>query len=205
MRGTPTPRTATAAALLALVLGPIALARAEPKYYVEVRSVIENEGVQSGIATEALDHLRAELAKRPECTLDSPVDKGASPDALRSALKQKKLRGIELSLKILAVEDGLDPPPAGKQYKVLTRGIKVSLFGNTIPDQTLSLGGDGESTIKVELGKRSDVEQERRALLLEASKSAMIQAVDMTLRKLESGGEGDGRGKRPKRPKSPGK
>ncbi len=205
MRGTANPRPTLLAAVLAIVLLPIALAHAEPKYYVEVRSVIETEGVQSGIAHEALDHLRAELGKRPDITLESPVDKGASADALRSALKQKKLRGIELSLKILAVEDGLDPPPPGKQYKVLTRGIKVSLFGNTIPDQTLSLGGDGESTIKIELGKRSDVEQERRALLLEASKAAMIQAVDMTLRKLESGSEGDGRGKRPKRPKSPGK
>ena len=30
-----------------------------------------------------------------------------------------------MSLKILAVEYALDPPPQGKQYKVMTRGMKV--------------------------------------------------------------------------------
>lgn len=160
---------------------------AEPKYYVQVRSVIETEGVQSGIANEALDHLRKELQKRPECTLESPVPAGASEDELRAALKAKKLKGVELSLKIMAVEYAVDPPPPGKQYRVMTRGMKVSLFGNTIPDRTLSLGGDGESTIRIELGKRSEVEDEKKKLLLEASQAAMIQAVDMTLRKLEVG------------------
>ncbi len=177
--------------ILPLVVSLASVAAAEPKYYVEVRSVIETDGVESGIADEALDHLRAELGKRPECTLESPLPKGASDDELRAALKQKGLKGVELSLKILAVEYALDPPPAGKQYRVMTRGMKVSLFGNTIPDRTLSLGGDGESTIKVELGKRSEVEAEKRALLLEASKAAMIQAVDMTLKKLDVGAGGE--------------
>lgn len=181
------PMTLTARLLLPLLVSLAGVAAAEPRYYVEVRSVIETDGVQSGIADEALEHLRAELKKRPECTLDSPVPKGATDDELRAALKQKGLKGVELSLKILAVEYAIDPPPAGKQYRVMTRGMKVSLFGNTIPDKTLSLGGDGESTIKVELGKRSEVEAEKKALLLEASKAAMIQAVDMTLKKLDVG------------------
>ena len=81
--------------------------------------------MQSGIADEALGHLRAELGKRPECTLESPLPKGASDDELRAALKQKGLKGVELSLKILAVEYALDPPPEGKQYRVMTRGMKV--------------------------------------------------------------------------------
>lgn len=168
-----------------LCLGWASLAAADPKYYVVVRNVIELEGVDSGIQKEALELLKGELAHQPLVTLDVGVAAGASEDDLRAALKTKKLKGIELSLKILEVDRTLDPPPAGKQYRVLGRGIKLSLFGDTVPDKTLSLGGDGESHIGAEIGKAANVDGEGKKLLLEATKAALAQAVNMTLTKLE--------------------
>jgi hypothetical protein len=159
-----------------------------PRYFVKVRNVIEAPGVTSDFVDEAKVLLIEELKRHPSVTLDWPADLATlaeQPDELVAALRKRKLRAFEVTLKIMDVKRALDPPPAGKQYRVLTRGIKLSVFGDTLPDKVLAIGGDGESQVAAEVGKQANIDKEGRSLLGEATKVAVGQAVEMTLNKLD--------------------
>jgi hypothetical protein len=176
---------------LVVALALAATASAEPRaarYFVRVRNVIESPGVQSGFVDQAKALLDDELKKHDAITLDWPADLPSEADgeeALRKALRQRKLRAFELTLKILDVKRALDPPPPGKQYRILKRGIKLSIFGSTLPDKVLAIGGDGDAQVATEIGKLADVDKEGTNLMTEATKEAVRQAVEMTLGKLD--------------------
>ena len=158
------------------------------KYYVLVRGVdrtaapshdLDRELAQlEGLFTE-------ELKKHPEFMLDRPEGMPTDPDDLVAWLRSKKLKAFEVSLKVLSVTRDLRPPPPGKQYRVLVRGIRLSVVGDTLPEKILAIGGDGESEVGAEVGKHADLGREGEALLLECSKTAIAQAIDMTLAKLD--------------------
>ena len=49
------------------------------------------------------------------------------------------------------------------------RGIKLSVFGDSIPDKVLSLGGDGESQVATEVGANANLDKEGKPLLVDAT------------------------------------
>ncbi len=178
-------RKLSLAALLCLVAAPAATAYgAAGKYYVIVQTVDESAGVKSDITAELKDVFTAELKKHPEFVLDRPDGMPTEPRELDAWLKAHKLKAFEVSLKVLSVTRDLKPPKEGKQYRVLVRGIKLSVFGDTLPEKIMAIGGDGESEVGAEIGKQSDVDREGKKLLLECAKVAVTQAVDMTITKL---------------------
>ena len=169
------------------VLGSAASAHEKSgRYFVRVRNVIEAPGVSSGFVDEAKQLFIEELKKHPAFTLDWPADLPSDDlDALTKELRKRKMRAFEVSLKILDAQKAIDPPPPGKQYRILTRGIKLSVFGDTLPDKVLAIGGDGESRVSTEIGKQADVEKEGKSLMTDCTKEAVRQAVEMTLNKLD--------------------
>jgi len=181
-------RRILSALALVVLCGP---ARAEKagKYYVVVRGVEEAEKAKSGIADELKRLFVEEIKRHPEFTLEPPPGLPADPEAMSNELKKRKLRAFELTLKVLDVVREVKPPPAGKQYRVLVRGIKLSVFGDTLPEKVMAIGGDGESQVGAEIAAHTDEEKEGRALLIDASKEAIQQAVDMTVNKLNIAGK----------------
>jgi hypothetical protein len=155
------------------------------RYIVRVRNVIEAPGVKSDFTDQAKELFIAELKKHDAFTFDWPKDLPEDPDALVNALRKRKLRAFEVTLKIMDVKRAIDPPPPGKQYRVLTRGIKLSVFGDTLPDKVMAIGGDGDAQVAAEVGKRDDLDKEGQSLLGDATKEAVRQAVEMTLAKLD--------------------
>lgn len=176
-----------------LCVATLLLASASPalaaRFYVVVRGVEDAAGVHSGIKDEALKLFTKELGRHPELSLTPPpgVPADAAPEALKAALKKLRMKGLELTLRILSVSQALNPPPPGKQYRVLVRGIKLSVFGDSLPDKVLAIGGDGESQIGAEVGANANLEKEGRPVLLDATREAIKQAVDMTVQKLRMG------------------
>jgi hypothetical protein len=171
---------------IGLVLAVAASAHATTKYYVHVRGIDEAQGVRSEIVTEATKLFTDELKKHAELTLAWPEGLPADdPDALADALKKRHLKAFEVTLKILDVTRALKPPPPGKQYQVLSRGIKLSVFGDTLPEKKIAIGGDGESRATVEVGKHDDLDQKGKELLIDCARDAITQAVDMTVTKLK--------------------
>jgi hypothetical protein len=180
----------------------LALLSASPalgaKFYVVVRGVEDAAGVHSDIKDEALRVFKDELAHRPELTTTPPpgLPSNDDPEALRAALKKLHLKALEVTLRILAVTEEVKPPAEGKQYRQLARGIKLSVFGDSLPDKVLAIGGDGESQVAAEIGAHADLVKEGKPLLVDACKEAVKQAVDMTVAKLKVG---DKKQKLPKR------
>ncbi len=159
------------------------------KFYVVVRGVEDAAGVHSGIKDEALKAFKDELSRHPELTTTLPpgLPSGDDPDALKEALKAKGIKALELTLRIMAATQELKPPAEGKQYRQLVRGIKLSVFGDSLPDKVLAIGGDGESMVAAEVGANANLDKEGKPLLVDACKEAVKQAVDMTVAKLKLG------------------
>jgi hypothetical protein len=179
-------------ALIALVLLALplpAFANATGKYYVVVRGVEEAEKAKSGMVDELQKLFVEEIKRHPEFTLEAPPGLPTDPEAMANELKKRKLRAFELTLKVLDVVREVKPPPPGKQYRTLVRGIKLSVFGDTLPEKVMAIGGDGESQVGAEIGAHDDLEKEGKSLLVDASKEAIKQAVDMTVTKLNLAGK----------------
>lgn len=173
-------------ALVVTLGAPSAIAApARGRYYVVVRGVDEAKGISSGIGEEAKALFLDELKRHPELTLDPPPGLPTEPDAMVKELKRRKVRAFELTLKILEVDRALNPPPPGKQFQVLVRGIKLAVIGDTLPEKILAIGGDGEAQIGQEVGKEADLAKEGKSILLDCTKQAIKQAVDMTIAKLD--------------------
>ncbi len=170
--------------LLGSVLAAAKADAKPPKYYFRVLGALEAEGVDSHIADEAKALFVEELRRRPEVLLDWP-DIPTDPAKLQKALAKRHLRALEVTLKILEVSTSITPAPKGKQYRVLERGIRMSIFGDSFPERSLALGGDGESTMRQEIGNHAAIDVEARALLLDAARSATAQAIDATITKLD--------------------
>lgn len=174
------------ALVLVSVLPASALAApAAGRYYVVIRGVDEAQGISSGIATEAKALFEDELKRHPEFTLDPPPGLPSDPAEMAKELKRRKVRAFELTLKILEVDRALNPPPPGKQFRVLVRGIKLAVIGDTLPEKVLAIGGNGESQVGQEVGREANLDQQGKSLLLDCAKDAIKQAVDMTLAKLD--------------------
>jgi len=173
---------------LALVAGPAfaAPAHAAGKYFLFITGVDEAKGVDSGVVAELKQIFTDELKKHPEFILERPADMPPADEQekLYNWLKDHKLKAFEVTLKVLSVTRELKPPPEGKQYRVLVRGVKLSVFGDTLPEKVMAIGGDGESEVGAEVSKQSNVDKEGKQLLLECAKVAVTQAVDMTVAKL---------------------
>ena len=61
------------------------------------------------------------------------------------------------------------------------------MFGDSLPDKVLAIGGDGESQVAAEIGANANLDKEGKPLLVDACKEAVKQAVDMTVAKLKVG------------------
>jgi hypothetical protein len=170
-------------------LAPVAAAHSRAgRYIVRVRNVVVESGganLPEGFTERAKLLLIDELKKHDAFTLEWPAGLPDQGQELGEALRKRKLRAFEVTLKILDVKSALDPPPPGKQYRIIKRGIKLSIFGDTLPEKVLAIGGDGESSVAAEVGKQADIGKEGGNLLAEATKEAVRQAVEMTLNKLD--------------------
>ena len=175
--------------ILAAALLGASPAFAATKFYVIVRGVEDASGKGAAIKDEALAVFKSELASRPELTTVAPagLPPATDPEALHDALVKRNIKALELTLRIMAVTEEVKPPAAGKQYRQLVRGIKLSVFGDSIPEKVLSLGGDGESQVATEVGANANLDKEGKPLLIDACKEAVKQAVDMTVAKLQLG------------------
>jgi len=122
------------------------------------------------------------LRKQPEVTLEleSPL---SNTEAVKAECKRKGLRAFEFAVRVLRLDRGVKPPMAGKRFRMLEQIVKLSVVGTTYPEGLLAVGGDGESTIQIEIGERVTPGQERE-VLEEAVKDSVEQAVKQGMLKL---------------------
>ncbi len=134
------------------------------------------------VASMVKSVLSETLRKQPDVTLEleSPL---SNPDAVKAECKRKGLRAFEFAVRVLKMNRTIKPPAAGKRFRNLEQVVKLSVVGTTVPEGLLAVGGDGESTIQIEIGERVTPGQERE-VLEESVKDAVEQAVKQGMLKL---------------------
>lgn len=191
MRVAAPTRTGLLALALAFSTASASRSEAAPKrFFVMVHEVDEAPGVDSSVKPELKALFIEELGKHPELVMKEaagmPADPAKDPAAFKAGLHKMGVdRGLELTLRILSVTKSIEEPQPGKHFRVLKRGVTLSVFGDTVPEKVMAIGGDGDATVGVEIAKNADEIKEGKAALLDAAKSAITQAVDMTVQKLE--------------------
>lgn len=178
------------ACLVPLLQGEGAAWAAAKRYYIVVGGVKNADGspkdAQDPTALLARQALVEELARRPEVSTQEAGLPAEGP-ALAAELARRKLKGYEVTLRLLKVGKALSPPPPGRRFQVLEQSVRLSMVGTTLPGAQLTLGGDGESSLQAEVGATVSPHQEQE-LLREALRDAIRQAVGQALRKLQVGG-----------------
>jgi hypothetical protein len=176
-------RTAVIAALLAAFVGCTreAAAAVKPRYYFQVRDVNASAPADAPTLAVAREVLHQELARRPEFTSD--VGAVGDQAALVGELKRRKLQGFNVTMKLEGLKSEPKPPRPGGRLKQLAVGVKLSVFGETIPEAKLAFGGDGEATVQAEVVERR-LAEEQTALTRDALVQAVKLAVDQAVRKL---------------------
>jgi hypothetical protein len=160
-----------------------------PRYYITIRDVQGPPGTGKDDAAVGLARklFQEELGRQKAITLDGAgLPAGGAPLGLE--LKRRHLKGYQLTLRLLSVTRSLNPPPQGKQYRVLERGVRLNVIGTTLPDDQLAVGGDGESTVQADVGAQVS-ERKAEELLGDALRDAIAQAVQQAIRKLDQGGK----------------
>ncbi|MEO6951436.1 MAG: hypothetical protein ABI321_06465 [Polyangia bacterium] len=173
------------------------------RFFVVIEGVEEADGVKSGLVPELKRLFAEEIARHPELVLGLPdvtADPATEPQAFKDSLHKNGInRALDMSLRVLEVTSGLEPPPAGKPFRVVKRGIHLAVFGTTLPEKIMAIGGDGDANVAAEIRKTEDDAVEGKKLMMEAATSAIKQAVDMTVTKLELPAPKDPKAKKKKK------
>jgi hypothetical protein len=176
--------TALGAGLLALGAGVAPLARAAgPKFYFRLGEVKSGPEVEEALKTYAGEAVKADLAARPEWASDVGT---TETEALVAELKKRNLRGFSVVVRFENLKKEIKEPSPGARRKRVSVGVKLSVFGTTIPEAKLSFSGEGESAVEAEVSDKG-MESETQSLAKDAIKDAVKQAVDQAVLKLSIG------------------
>jgi hypothetical protein len=158
---------------------PCGLAEAKPRLYWELREVREPAKTKPSMKSKAKAIFNEALKKHPEVVTLDPRPTG---DDLAKTLKQRKLTGYAMVLRITKVGHSMNPPAPGKVYKVLMVEVNVAIDAEKIPSGQMALAGQGSAQVGTEVNRFK--EKERVQLTIEALTEAIGQAVKRSVSKL---------------------
>lgn len=181
-------RLLTALVLVGFLVGT---ATAAPKkYHFKLAAVTAKTEVKAEVAKEATPRVEAQVKKTFEthkqlvATLDGAPDPDAKADAYRKFLKAKGLAGAYLvTVEITEASIELVPVESKPGTQRLVVRVAVHLLGENIPGRTMGFTGDGQATIKQEVGKKVR-DRDREFTWDEASKAAVDDAMQTVFKQL---------------------
>ena len=147
---------------LVVVLAAATTATAAPakkKYHFELTAVTAKAEVKPEVAKSATPRVEAQVhkafANHPQLVadLDGAPDPKTSADPYRKYLVKKGLSGSYLvTVEITEASEEL-VPMEGKGSQRFNVRVAIHMLGENIPDRTIAFTGDGQATIKQEVGK----------------------------------------------------
>ena len=147
------------AAAIALA-GATADAAPKKKYHFELTTVSAKSEVKADVAKAATPRIQGQVSKvfggHPQLVakLDGAPDPKANADGYRKYLAQHGIAGAYLvTVEITEASEELVPMEDKKNAQRLSVHIGIHMLGERIPDKTMGFTGDGQATIKIELGK----------------------------------------------------
>lgn len=129
------------------------------KYHFELTKVLAKPEVKPDVAKTAQPRVEAQIKKKFEDhpqlvgTLDGAPDPAANADAYRKFLIKKGIAGSYLvTVEITDASEELVPLEGKPNSQRLVIHVGLHLLGETIPGRTMGFTGDGQATIKQEVG-----------------------------------------------------
>lgn len=179
--------------LAALVLVGIAVsaATAAPKkYHFKLAGVSAKAEVKADVAAVATPRVETQIKKTFEthpqlvAALVGAPDPDTKADAYRKFLKAKGLAGAYLvTVEVTEASIELVPVESRPGTQRLVVRVAVHLLGENIPGRTMGFTGDGQATIKQEVGKKVR-DRDREFTWDEASKAAVDDAMQTVFKQL---------------------
>jgi hypothetical protein len=174
---------ALAAAIFTTATTGVAAAPAKAKYYFRIGPVKAPASVDAALKAFAGDALKQELSSRATWASDVQAPDDA---ALAGELKQRGLRGFDVTLRLEKLGQETKEAKPGGHLKRLAIDVRLTVFGTAIPGSKLAFSGDGEAGVESEVTERQ-AESEAPAATRDAIKDAIKQAVDQAEAKLALG------------------
>ncbi len=153
------------ATTLVFLVGTDAWAAPKKKYHFELTSVTAKTDVKPDVAKSATPRVELQVKKAIEShpqlvtKLDGAPTLPAKPtppqmDAYRAYIKKKGLAGAYLvTVEVTEASEELVPTDKPNTQRLVVR-VAVHVLGETIPGRTMGFTGDGQATIKQEVGKK---------------------------------------------------
>jgi hypothetical protein len=176
----------------AFVALTVSTAQAAPKkkYHFVLADVTAKPEVKPDDAKLAIPRVETTVKKtfatHPQlvATVEGAPDPVAKPDAYRKLLTKKGISSaflvtVEVTEAALSIEP-MDSKP-GTQRLVVRIG--VHLLGETIPGRTMGFTGDGQATIKLEVGKKIR-DRDKEYAWDQASEAAIADAMTTVFKQL---------------------
>ncbi|MBA3397927.1 MAG: hypothetical protein H0T89_35210 [Deltaproteobacteria bacterium] len=170
------------------LVGNTAWAAPKKKYHFELAAVTVKPEVKADVAKSAAPRVELQvkkaLASHPQ--LVAALD-GAPPksqvDAYRKYLVKKRLAGAFLvTVEVTEASEELVPMDKPNAQRLVVR-VGVHILGETIPGRTMGFTGDGQATVKQEVGKKVR-ERDRQFAWDSAAEVAIADAMTTVFKQL---------------------
>jgi hypothetical protein len=183
------PRLLVALAVVAFASIPSANA-APKKYHFKLAAVTAKPDVAADVAKEAVPRVEGQIKKaftsHPQlvASIDGAPDPDAKADAFRKFLKAKSIASAHLvtvevtdaSIEIVPMEN------KPKSQRIVVR-VAVHLLGENIPGRTMGFTGDGQATVKQEVGLKIR-DSDRQYTWDQAAEVAVADAMTTVFKQL---------------------
>ncbi len=186
------PRLAylVAVSVLAACLGlgaHAADAKGKQKYYFLVYKIELAEGIPAELTEQVRKQVIRSIAKHDKLIEALPADAPdpvAEPKLFARYIKKNKLEPYRVNVEVTDYSHEVDEMPAGRRGQRLTVSISLRTFGETMPVRKMAFGGEGSSTIKMDIGKKLR-KRDSRAANHDAIELAVGDALAISLKRLE--------------------
>lgn len=158
----PIPMKTLSMAALALLVGAgVADAAPAKKYHFELTAVMPKPEVKGDVAKIATERVEGQIKKAFESnaqlvpTLDGAPDPKTSADAYRRFLTKKGISGSYLvTVEITEASEEIVPMDGKPNSQRMSVHVGIHVLGETIPGRTMGFTGDGQATVKQEVGMK---------------------------------------------------
>jgi hypothetical protein len=161
------------------------------KYHFELAAVTAKPEVKADVAHEATPRVEAQIKKafasHPQlvATFEGAPDPIAKSDAYRKFLVKKGVKAAYLvTVEITDASIEIVPMDSKPNSQRVVVRVGVHLLGETIPGRTMGFTGDGQATIKVEVGKKVR-DRDREYSWDQASEAAVADAMKTAFAELD--------------------
>jgi hypothetical protein len=152
---------------LLVVVGILAIgasvhaAPAKKKYHFELTAVTPKPNVKPDVAKTATDRVEGQVKKAFETnpqlvpTLDGAPDPETKAEQYRHYLTQKGIAGSYLvTVEITEASEEIQPMEGKTNTQRMVVHVGIHVLGETIPGRTMGFTGDGQATVKQEIGMK---------------------------------------------------